>query len=165
MEQIVKKHFSITNICLADNNLTVQEAERLATALKSSKSWITQLDVSKNELMDDGVAAIARSLKKNKALKVLNIKDTNCLSEGFKTLAEVLQSNTTLHKVVLSQNSIKSELKEKIKELSDKNKTFKTRVEMPNIQKEASQLKKNLSKHTRTWHSMEEEAHHINQEK
>ena len=83
--------------------------------------------------MDEGVAAIACSLKKNKALKVLNIKDTNCLSEGFKTLAEVLQSNTTLHKVVLSQNSIKSELKEKIKELSDKNKTFKTRVEMPNI--------------------------------
>ena len=90
VDTIVRRHYSIQALCLAENGLGVREAAKLANALKSSKCKIVSLDVSKNDLMDEGVVAIARALKNNKTVKTLNIKDTNCVSDGFKALVEIL---------------------------------------------------------------------------
>ena len=66
------------------------------------------------------------------------------VNEGFNELIETLNVNETLSKIILSQNSIRNELKEKVIELTERNRTMKSKTDMPKIKREAEKLKHKL---------------------
>ena len=137
----------------------------MSNCLKFPWSSLVHLDLSKNELGDDGVWHLAQALWTNKKLKILNIKENNLVNEGFNELIETLNVNMSLTKIILSQNSIKNELKEKVLELTERNWTMKSKIEMPKIKWEAEMLKFHLKQSTRSWESMEDEIGCIQMEK
>ncbi|XP_065897457.1 uncharacterized protein [Dysidea avara] len=63
---------------------------------------IKELDLSYNNITDDGVLTVCDFLKENNTLKELNMSHNKISIEGAKKIAEVIQSNTTLQKLDIS---------------------------------------------------------------
>jgi hypothetical protein len=84
------------------------DAQALAQALASNRT-LTKLDVSYNEIGDDGCTALADALKVNTALTHVNFRNNHFCYAGAKALAEILPFNTTLRFMDLAFNGIKEE--------------------------------------------------------
>ena len=67
---------------------------------------LQRLDLSNNNLSDDGAVTISDGLKNNNTLLELNISHNNITNKGIKNITESIQVNTTLKKLDLSHNVI-----------------------------------------------------------
>ena len=65
---------------------------------------LQKLDLSNNNLCDDGAVTISDGLKYNNTLLELNISQNNITNEGTKNLTKAIQVNTTLRKLDISNN-------------------------------------------------------------
>jgi Ran GTPase-activating protein (RanGAP) involved in mRNA processing and transport len=74
---------------------------KLATGLKVNSS-LTMIDLSSNNIEDEGVAALAESLKENSTLEHLRLWDNKKIGvAGFKALSEMLEINKRITNVDL----------------------------------------------------------------
>ncbi|KAL1268672.1 hypothetical protein QQF64_034035 [Cirrhinus molitorella] len=91
---------------LAHCNLTVESCKIIASALKSSKSPLRELDVSNNDLQDSGVKLISDALRNpNCQLEILRLSGCMVTDEGCCYLASALSSNPShLKELDLSYN-------------------------------------------------------------
>ena len=84
-----------------DNNVAI-----LISGFLSQNDRIQSLDLSCNNISDDGAAAISEYLKKNNALQNLNMSHNEVTSEGVIKILKSIHSNSPLHTVNLNHNII-----------------------------------------------------------
>eukprot|EP01006_Ploeotia_vitrea_P053275 TRINITY_DN67773_c0_g1_i12.p1 TRINITY_DN67773_c0_g1~~TRINITY_DN67773_c0_g1_i12.p1 ORF type:complete len:621 (+),score=76.14 TRINITY_DN67773_c0_g1_i12:60-1922(+) len=102
-----------TSLILKDNDLFVGEVKKLATALFSNTALtsfrLTCAELPHNDVGDEGMEYIAKSLANNTALVSLQVDHCNLSAEGGKHVAELLKSNTTLTSFNINDNNIEAE--------------------------------------------------------
>ena len=76
------------------------------TKLNEALSKIQILNLSKKNIGDKEVIALAEALKTNKTLRVINLNENNIGDDGFIALAEVLKTNKNVRYLYLEKNSI-----------------------------------------------------------
>ncbi|XP_067296661.1 NLR family CARD domain-containing protein 3-like isoform X2 [Pseudorasbora parva] len=91
---------------LARCNLSDQHCEIISSALQSSKSVLTELDLSNNDLRDSGVKLLSDGLKSlNCQLEILRLSGCMLTEEGCGYLSSALSSNPShLRELDLSYN-------------------------------------------------------------
>ncbi|XP_036420688.1 NLR family CARD domain-containing protein 3-like [Colossoma macropomum] len=75
-------------------NLTTTSCEKLASALRSVNSSLTELDLSNNDLQDSGVELLCAGLESSHCkLEILRLSGCMVTEEGCSSLASALKSN------------------------------------------------------------------------
>ena len=70
---------------------------------------LQKLDLSNNNLSDDGVATISDGLKTNRTLLELNISHNGIEDNGAQKVAKAIQIHSSLQNINISKNYISSE--------------------------------------------------------
>uniref|UniRef100_A0A7S4AX98 Uncharacterized protein n=1 Tax=Pseudo-nitzschia australis TaxID=44445 RepID=A0A7S4AX98_9STRA len=99
-------HVSIKTIYLSYNQLI--DATPLGASLELNRSSLTELYLDHNRLNIDTGVAIARALRHNNRLHVLQLNSNNLGDEGGEIIAEALRNNTGLKFLGLARNTLKS---------------------------------------------------------
>ena len=86
-------------------NILKEGVKTIFMVIQTSKT-LTQLNLSRNQLSDDGAAAISDGLKSNGLLQELCVSQNEITDEGAKMIAEAIQVNTALQKLDISYNEI-----------------------------------------------------------
>ena len=89
-------HNKVEELNLTSNNISDEGAKALAEALKVNTALQGLLWLGDNEISDEGAKALAEALKVNTALQKLDLYENKISDEGAKALAEALKVNTAL---------------------------------------------------------------------
>ena len=100
--------------CLKDDftlgNLAVSRVYLLDIIINSVLLGVLEsLDISCNNISDEGIKKVAIAIQINTTLQELNISMNKITDEGAKRLAETIQVNTTLQELNISKNWISKE--------------------------------------------------------
>ena len=106
-------------------NATQQELCMVAEAIGKNTS-LQELNISHNNLQDDGSMLIAEQLKFNETLQCLNISANRITNIGAVHIAEALYVCTSLHELNISKNRITYEGVVVLLDYTEVNKTLKT---------------------------------------
>ena len=98
------KQLSLIN--LAANNIGPLGCVEIVKLFDISKSQLTSLDLSYNNITDKGVKVLSEVLVNNNKLRSLNLRGNNITDKGAKFLSEVLVNNNKLRSLNLSVNNI-----------------------------------------------------------
>ena len=123
----------LRSIKLQTNAIGPQGAAALATALDSSRSSthgnnggssnrLESLDLSKNEVGDEGIQFIGRMLPNNNILQDVSLESNSITNRGAIMLGKALRRNTKVTRVELGgRNKIDDEMIDAINSATDKN--------------------------------------------
>ncbi|GMF15214.1 unnamed protein product [Phytophthora lilii] len=107
LAEAISKQSNLQYLKLRDASLCAEGAEKVAKALSSSKIELLELDLSGNELADEGIAALAPLLKTQSKLKVLRLDENEVTSDGLKKfVASLTDSLPALEELSLCGNEI-----------------------------------------------------------
>ncbi|KAG1703158.1 hypothetical protein DVH05_008070 [Phytophthora capsici] len=108
LAEAISKQPSLQFLKLRDASLCAEGAEKVMKALASSKIQLVELDLSGNELADEGIAAIAPLLKSQSQLKILRLDENEITSDGLKEFVAALDANSlpVLEELSLCGNEI-----------------------------------------------------------
>ena len=98
----------VTNLTLLECSINKGICHELAKMLQANAA-LKELDLSRNEIGDEGACELAKMLQANTALKELNLSGNRIGDEGACELAKMLQANTALKELNLSRNGIGDE--------------------------------------------------------
>ena len=101
----LKQNTTLKTLLLHRCGITSQSAERLSKALIVNKH-VEELDISSNEIRDDGIQHLAHALRDNQGLRKLNLSCTGFTSCSAETLANALAANNNLIELNISYNSL-----------------------------------------------------------
>ena len=104
--QALKENSQLKVLNLNSNNMTGQVAEDLANVIKNN-SGLEELHLYENDLKSSATV-ILQALKENYQLKVLNLNSNNMTGQVAEDLANAIKNNTSLEKLYLSQNDLRS---------------------------------------------------------
>jgi len=82
-----------------------EEARGLSSALKMNTT-LTKLDLTGNEIGNEGIAAIGEMLKSNNTLKSLQFTSNGIEDQGVDQFSEAMKSNRSLMNLHLCKNDI-----------------------------------------------------------
>lgn len=99
---------TVCSVVLNRMKLKSKDVERLAALLRTSTAVIL-LDLSINEVGDEGVVALAQSLKDNQTLTELNLEANDFTRVGIVELVSCLNNNKVLRKLEIGHNMCNSE--------------------------------------------------------
>lgn len=98
---------SLEKLYLDGNKLGDEGVMRLAEAIKINKeSKIKVLHLAKNKIGDGGAKSLAKMIEKNTTLKEISLNNNRISDRGLKCLFEALQKNTSIEKVDLRNNFV-----------------------------------------------------------
>ena len=101
----------LVRLNLSSNNIGDDGAKMIADALKVNHSLKT-MSLIGNIIGDDGAKFIADALKDNHCLKMLLLSNNSICDDGAKMIADAMNVNHSLRTLVLSDNKISSDGKE-----------------------------------------------------
>ena len=87
---VQNKENKIQTLILSNTKFTSIGAKKIASSIQYLRHLKT-LDISRNEICDDGIISISECLFSNKSLKSLYLEDCNILDGGFISLCELLK--------------------------------------------------------------------------
>ena len=96
---------TLTELNLSSNEITDEGAKRLAEAIQVNTT-LQSLDISHNTISDNGIFSISDCLKINSTLCKLNLSSNKITDEGAIRVAEAIQVNTTLQCLDISHNTL-----------------------------------------------------------
>lgn len=79
--------------------------EDILEKLKKNHPWHISLDLSGTELDDNGACALAKALKDNTSLAILNVSNNNITMEGYHHLCNIIKNTQSLTNMNVSGNS------------------------------------------------------------
>ncbi|DBA01317.1 TPA: hypothetical protein N0F65_001822 [Lagenidium giganteum] len=94
LAEAIGKQKDLQVLKLRDASLGPDGVESVMQAIADNGLQLVELDLSGNELADDGIAALARLLKTQNALRVLRLDENEITSAGLKELVDVIGSST-----------------------------------------------------------------------
>jgi len=97
--------FKLTTLNLTNNDIGDDGTRALAEALPRNQALQT-LNLGRNEIGDDGARALAEALPRNQALQTLNLGRNEIGDDGARALAEALPRNQALQTLNLGRNEI-----------------------------------------------------------
>ena len=90
----------------SQNTISAEDMELIIEAIQGNAT-LQMLDISSNNISDDGAVAISECLKnKNISLQKLNMSHNKISDKGITIIGKALQENTTLKIFDISHNSI-----------------------------------------------------------
>ena len=97
----------LTALNLKDNGIDAAASIGIGLGIEKN-NLLTNLDLSKNRIYDEGIIAIVNSLKKNIKTPIgyLNIGYNSIKARGAKSVAELLKENKTLTELSLAANKL-----------------------------------------------------------
>ena len=95
----------VDRLDLMGRGFRAHDAQMIASWLERCPRPIA-LDITKNDIGEEGAIALATALKANSTLTSLNVADNNIGATGTKALAAVLKDNSTLTSLNVSLNSL-----------------------------------------------------------
>jgi len=101
----------LVRLDLSCNNIGDEGAKMIADALKVNQRLKT-MSLIGNIIGDDGAKFIADTLKDNHCLKMLLLSNNSICDDGAKMIADAMKVNHSLRTLVLSDNKISSDGKE-----------------------------------------------------
>ena len=101
----LKSNSTLYKLNLSNNQINDDGVKILVEAL-TVHATLRKLDMSHNAISDDGVLFISEFLESNKLLLELSLAKNIITDKGAKTLAEALQMNTTLNELDIADNFI-----------------------------------------------------------
>ena len=114
---------TLCKLNLSSNNITDEGAKRLAEAIKVNRK-LQKLNTSSNKITDEGAKRLAEAIQVSTTLQELNISSNKITDEGAKRLAEAIGVNRTLQELNISKNCISKEGVMKIVEACTINRTL-----------------------------------------
>ena len=99
---------TLLELDLSSNEISDEGATALQQALKGNTT-LQRLNLSSNEISDEGATALQQALKGNTTLQRLNLSSNEISDEGATALAQVVKGNTTLKMLDLARNQIGDE--------------------------------------------------------
>ena len=95
----------------SNNKIFIDKSSHIENLMMITKAMqivtkIQKLDLSGNNISDDGAAIISDTLMISESLKELNLQSNDITNEGVKKIAEAIQVNKTLQKLHLNHNNI-----------------------------------------------------------
>ena len=88
---------------ISNNNIPNDGAAPISECLRSN-NMLQKLNMSRNILSDEGIVNISKSLQINTTLQVLNISDNTISNHGAVAISKCLINNNTLQKIDMSDN-------------------------------------------------------------
>ncbi|OMJ75215.1 hypothetical protein SteCoe_25693 [Stentor coeruleus] len=104
--------------CFLRNNLSI-----LIPSLQKAET-LQKLDLSFNEINNEGAYFIAVALQKNFSIKSLNLSFNNIKNKGGISLSNAIEQNPILEELNLKDNSIKNKAAERLYDMIHKNKNI-----------------------------------------
>ena len=102
---ILMQDKTVIELNLSSNQIGDDGIEKLANALRVNNT-LENLDVSNNGIGDKGVESLANALKENKTLTSIDLGSNQIANDGIEKLANALIVNKTLTKLDVSNNDI-----------------------------------------------------------
>ena len=100
----LKRNRGLKTLNVSDCSISYQSMKSLASALEMNGS-LRELNLSENPVVTDiGLTALGESLKRNGALKILDISHCCIDDQGVTSLASALEMNGSLEELNLSRN-------------------------------------------------------------
>ena len=93
---------------LNDNNIGTNGCSTLAKLCCNKKCLLKNLNVSHNDINDEGIAHLAKALTQNNRLKELNLNGNAITEEGWRSLATALCNSESISDIYLSNHSLQS---------------------------------------------------------
>jgi hypothetical protein len=115
----------LVKLDLSVNNIGDDGAKQIADALKDNRS-LKHLCLLDNKIGDDGAKAIADALKDNHSLKTLDLNGNEIDDDGAKSIADALKVNHSLETLDLNGNKIGVEGAKQIADALKDNHSLKT---------------------------------------
>ena len=104
LKALDKSKNMLTSIDISNNNIPEQGIVLIIGALLFNNRNLTSLKITGNTIGVRGMQSISELLKVSTTLTSLNISNNNITNEGLEILAEVLKMNTTLTDLNISYN-------------------------------------------------------------
>jgi len=113
----LRRHVSLKTIHLSYNQL--KDATSLGVTLELNRSSLTELYLDYNRLNVNTAISLARALRRNNKLSILQLNSNRLGDEGGRIIAEALRDNTSLKTLGLARNSLGSKTAEAFLETLD----------------------------------------------
>ncbi|CAF4558765.1 unnamed protein product, partial [Didymodactylos carnosus] len=104
----LKINKTVISLNISNNNISNEGVTSIVDALKINKT-VFSLYVSNNNISNEGATSIADALKINTTLKNLDISHNKISNEGATSIADALKTNKTLKWLDISHNNISNE--------------------------------------------------------
>ncbi|XP_044196299.1 leucine-rich repeat-containing protein 34 isoform X1 [Thunnus albacares] len=102
LTKCLSNNTSVTGLDVSYNNITDEGAGHLADLLQEGNSALNRLDLMFNDILTDGAEALAKSLQGNSSLLSLRLSGNKIGNSGAMHLASTLQVNNTLQELQLA---------------------------------------------------------------
>ena len=123
ISEYLKVNSSLCKLNLSKNNITDDGAKLLAEAIQVN-TILQELNICKNEITDEGAKMFAEAIGINTTLQNLNMSQNKITDKGAKRLAEAIVINKTLQELNISKNWMSKEGIMRIVEACTKNRTL-----------------------------------------
>merc|ERR1719464_17413 len=107
LSNAIRKHVSLKTLHLSYNRL--KDVTPLGRNLEMNQSSLMELYLDHNQLGVETAVTLARVIRQNHKLTVLQLNSNNLGDKGGKIIAEALNGNTCLKTLGLAHNSLMSE--------------------------------------------------------
>ena len=104
--ECIKRKDTITNFIISDCSITNKGIKKMVESFIFFNYLLKKLNISSNNLCDDGAKAIADYISKNSTLCELNLSCNKIGMVGSTKLAEALKGNKALKKLDISNNTV-----------------------------------------------------------
>ena len=102
----IKKKFETSDVVdLPNKSITNVISSMIASILMQNKT-VTELNLSSNQIGDDGIEKLANALRVNNTLQNLDVSNNKIGNRGVESLANALKENKTLKSIDLGSNKI-----------------------------------------------------------
>ena len=128
MERVRTNDPNLTELHLGSMSIGLREDILSLFNVLGGNKYVQVIDLSRNEIDDDGVSAISSALLENNSVTHLNLSDNVIFSEGAEHLIVILDSNNTLEDINLCGNMIEEEILDEINSVLMERRQHQTKI-------------------------------------